>query len=140
MEKIKLYEDFLSEKIKASEAYDTMEGVQTLVDGKRDLAFISIMDNPIYTPNNIDELKALAYGASQGLRVMEIPGKEDGQAYIMYREGAKDKAQKLSDYTSKKGGYLVDDTPEEARFVGNLLDYEEADIEEYIERNYGRDK
>lgn len=140
MKNIHKYGDFLNEKIKASEAYVTMDAVQTLLDGKRDLAFISIMDNPIYNPNNIEELKALAYGAANGLRVMEIPGKEDGQAYILYREGAKEKAQKLSDYATSKGGYLSDSTPEEARYVGDLLDYDEMDIEAFVERRYGSGK
>jgi hypothetical protein len=137
---IKLYEEHVSEKIKASEAYNTMNAVQTLVDGKRDLAFISIMDNPIYTPNNIEELKALAYGAANGLRVMEVPDKEDGQAFIMYREGAIDKAQKLADFATSKGGYLADSTPEEARYVGDLLDYDDASVEEFVARKYGSNK
>lgn len=140
MRNIYKYGDFLNEKIKPSEAYRIMDGVQTLLDGKRDISFISIMDNPIYTPNNIEELKALAYGAANGLRVMEVPGKKDGQAFIMYREGAMDKAQKLADFASSKGGYLADSTPEEARYVGNLLHYDDSSVEEYVARIYGTNK
>jgi hypothetical protein len=137
MRKIKLYTDFLNEKIKASEASDTMDAVKTLIDGKRDLAFVAVMDDPRYTTNNLYELKALAYGASNGLGVLEVKDKEDGQAYILYVKGKEDKAQKLADYASSKGGYLADETPEEAILVGNLLDYDEKDIEEYVQRIYG---
>lgn len=137
MKNIHRYTDFLNEKIKASEAYDTMDAVQTLIDGKRDLAFIAVMDDYRYNANNLYELKALAYGASNGLGVMEVKGKEDGQAYILYVKGKEDKAQELADYSSSKGGYLSDSNPGEARLVGNLLDYDEKDIEEYVQRKYG---
>ena len=52
MKYIKLFEQFVVERIKASQAYDTVEGVQTVIDGKRELTFITTMDNPIYRPNN----------------------------------------------------------------------------------------
>ena len=79
MKHIQLFEQFIGEKIKASEAYNTMNGVQTVIDDKRDLAFISTMDNPIYRPNNESELAAMEYGLENGLKAIEVKGKTDGK-------------------------------------------------------------
>lgn len=139
MKYIKLFEQFVTERIKASEAYDTMEGVQTVIDGKRDLVFISTMDNPIYRPNNEKELAAMEYGLENGLKAIEVKGKPDGKAWVMYKNNKK-AAQKLADYAEKKGGYLSDDTPEEARYVGDLLGYDKKDIKAFIKRVYKVDE
>jgi len=139
MKYIKLFEQFVAEKIKASEAYDTMEGVQTVIDGKRELAFISTMDAPIYRPNNESELEAMQHGLDNGLKAIEVKGKPDGRAWVMYKNNKK-AAQKLADYAEKKGGYLSDDTPEEARYVGDLLGYDKKDINAFIKRVYKVDE
>lgn len=123
------------ERIKASEAYYTMEAVQTVIDDKRDLAFISTMDNPIYRPNNIDELAAMQHGLDNGLTAIEVKGKSDGRAWVLYKKN-KRAAQKLADYAENKGGYLSDSTPEEAKYVGDLLGYDKADIQAFIKRVY----
>jgi hypothetical protein len=139
MKYIKLYEEFTNERIKASEAWDTKNGVQTVIDGKRDLAFISYMDNPIYRPNNELEMAAMDYGLENGLKAIEVKGKPDGKAWVMYKNNKK-AAQKLADYAEKKGGYLSDDTPEEARYVGDLLGYDKKDIKAFIKRVYKVDE
>lgn len=135
MKHIKLFEQFVVERIKASEAYYTMEGVQTVIDGKRELAFISTMDNPIYRPNNIDELEAMQHGLDNGLTAIEVKGKPDGRAWVLYKKN-KRAAQKLADYAESKGGYLSDSTPEEAKYVGDLLGYDKGDIQAFIKRVY----
>jgi hypothetical protein len=137
MKNIYKYGDFLTEKIRSSEAHDPMSAIQTVIDGKRDLAFLATMDDPRYNPGNIYELRALVHGVVNGLRVLEVPGKKDGNAYIAYREGSEAQAQKLSDYAASKGGYLSDSNPEEARYVGTLLGYDERDIESFVQRIYG---
>jgi len=139
MKYIKLYEEFTNERIKASEAYDTKNGVQTVIDGKRDLVFISTMDNSIYRPNNEKELAAMEYGLENGLKAIEVKGKPDGKAWVMYKNNKK-AAQKLADYAEKNGGYLSDDTPEEARYVGDLLGYDKKDIKAFIKRVYKVDE
>jgi len=135
MKHIQLFEQFIGEKIKASEAYNTMNGVQTVIDNKRDLAFISTMDNPIYRPNNESELAAMEYGLENGLKAIEVKGKTDGKAWILYKKNKK-AAQKLADYAESKGGYLSDGTPEEAKYVGDLLGYDSSDIQSFIKRVY----
>ena len=139
MKYIKLYEEFTNERIKASEAYDTKNGVQTVIDGKRDLVFISTMDNSIYRPNNEKELAAMEYGLENGLKAIEVKGKPNGKAWVMYKNNKK-AAQKLADYAEKNGGYLSDDTPEEARYVGDLLGYDKKDIKAFIKRVYKVDE
>ena len=89
MKHLKLYEDFINEKIKASEAYNTMNGVQTVIDNKRDLVFISTMDNPMYKPNNESELAAMQYGLENGLKAIEVKGKTDGRAWVLYKKNKK---------------------------------------------------
>lgn len=135
MKHIQLFEHYLTERIKASEAYDTMEGVQTVIDGKRELAFISTMDAPIYRPYNEDELEAMQHGLDNGLKAIEVKGKPDGRAWVLYKKDKK-MAQKLADYAESKGGYLSDSTPEEAEYVGDLLGYDKGDIKSFIKRVY----
>jgi len=135
MKRVKLFEAFVAEKIKASEAYDTMNGVQTVIDGKREVAFISTMNNPLYAPNNKSEIEAMDYGISKGLKSIEVKNKKEGKAWVLYKTDKK-MAQKLADYASDHGGYLSDDTPEEARYVGSLLGYDKNDIEDFVKRIY----
>lgn len=135
MKRIQLFEQFIAERIKASEAYDTMNAVQTVIDDKRDLAFISTMNNPIYRPNNEHELAAMQHGLDNGLTAIEVKGKPDGRAWVLYKKN-KRAAQKLADYAESKGGYLSDSTPEEAEYVGDLLGYDKGDISAFIKRVY----
>lgn len=135
MKYIKLFEKFITEQIKASEAYNTMNGVQTVIDDKRDLVFISTMDNPMYRSNNEDELAAMEHGLKHGLTAIEVKGKSNGRAWVLYKKN-KRAALKLADYAESKGGYLRDDTPEDAKIVGDLLGYDKADIQAFIKRVY----
>ena len=139
MKHIKLFEQFVNERIKASEAYDTKNAVRTVINGKRDLAFISTMNNPFYLPNNKYELAAMDYGLENGLKASEVKGKPDGKAWVLYKNNKK-AAQKLVDYAEKKGGYLSDKTPEEARYIGDLLGYDKKDIKDFIKRIYKVDE
>lgn len=139
MKHVKLFEQYLTERIKASEAYDTMEGVQTVIDGKRELAFISTMDNPIYRPHNEDQLESMQHGLDNGLKAIEVKGKPDGRAWVLYKKDKK-MAQKLADYAESKEGYLSDSTPEEAKYVGDLLGYDKRDIKAFIKRRYKVDE
>lgn len=135
MKHIQLFEQFIAERIKASEAYDTMDAVQTVISDKRDLAFIATMDNPMYRPNNEYELSAMQHGLDNGLTAIEVKGKSDGRAWVLYKKN-KRAAQKLADYAESKGGYLSDSTPEEAKYIGDLLGYDKGDISAFIKRVY----
>lgn len=135
MKHLKPFGTFINEKIRASQAYDTMEGVQTVIDGQRDLAFISTMNNPIYWPNNVNELEAMQHGLDNGLTAIEVKGKSDGRAWVLYKKN-RGAAQRLADYAESKGGYLSDSTPEEAKYVGDLLGYAKGDISAFIKRVY----
>ena len=130
-----LHQPAIAESIRAADAYQTWSAVQTVINNHRDLAFISTMDNPIYDPNNRLELAAMRHGLANGLSAIEVAGKPDGRAWVLYRHN-RPAAQQLADYARSHGGYLSDSTPAEASLVGTLLGYEQADIEEFIKRVY----
>lgn len=93
------------------------------------------MNSPIYEPNNQDELAAMEHGLKNGLKAIEVQGKKNGRAWVMYKTDKKS-AQKLADFAESKGGYLSDETPEEAQLVGDLLGYDDRDIKEFIKKRY----
>jgi len=132
---IPTYEDFVNEAIKASDAYDTSDAVQTVIDGKRELVFISTMKGPLYRANNKWELHSMNHGLKNGLKSIKVDNKTVGDAWVLYRTDKK-RAQKLADYAASKEGFLRDETPDEARLIGNLLDYRKSDIEEYVKKRY----
>lgn len=135
---LKMFEDFTNETIKASEAYNIMNAIQTVLDGKRELAYVTVMDNKIYWPNNMDEYEALVYALESGLKTIKVK-KTGGKAWIVYNKDKK-AAQKLAKYAESKGGFLSDNTPDEARFVGNMLGYHQDDIDSFVNRVYKNTK
>ena len=79
----------ITENIRAAEAHDTINGVQTVIDGKRELVFISTMDKPIYAPNNKKEIKAMNHGIENGLKLIEVKNKKEGNAWVLYKTDKK---------------------------------------------------
>jgi hypothetical protein len=127
------FEDFLSESIRAEDAYRTEDAIQTVISGKRELAFVALTTQKIIDPR--DEIAALGLAINRGLQLLPVVGRKEGAAFVVYRRNIK-LAQELAKIASTKGGYLNDETPEEARAIGRLLDYSESDIDEYIKRRY----
>ncbi len=125
---------FLNE-IRAEEAHRDADAIQTVIAGKRDLAYLVITTHRIIDPR--DAIAALGLAINKGLNVLPVRGRDEGAAFIVYRRNEAN-AKKLADFASKRGGYLNDQTPDEARFVGELLGYEEEDIKKYIESRYGK--
>ena len=60
----------------------------------------------------------------------------DSMQSIIYRGIAKENALKLYKIAKSKGGYLTDQTPGEAREIGQLLGYSEDSIKEYVWEKY----
>jgi replicative superfamily II helicase len=111
----------LSEEIRASEAYSDYNSIKTIIDGKRDVAFI--------------ESSAYIYLISKfyGLKIIKVPNSRN---YIVYRKESEDKAKELLNIANKYGGYLsYTATEDESRRIGQLLGYNESDIQDYIEHN-----
>ena len=111
----------LSEEIKASEAYSDHNSIKTIVDGKRDVAFVK-KSTYIYLLSKY-----------HGLKVIKVPNSDN---YIIYKKGAEDRANELLDIANKYGGFLHwQATDEDSRRIGQLLGYNQEDIEDYIKNS-----
>lgn len=120
----------LKEVISASEAYSDLDAVQTIVDGKRGVAFIAWKTMP---DRYVEPVRKLI--EDNGLKTMYVQGNEY-DAYIVYAQGHEKDANELKDIAEKYGGYLAYNASEEdSRRIGQLLGYKESDIEDYIAHN-----
>ncbi len=130
MENIPSFESFISESIRAEDAYRDDSAIQTVVDGKRDLGFITIKSSTMPAK---DIWAAIEGG---GLKTINLPGNQF-DAYIYFRPGAEKKANELKKIAMKYGGFLsYEATEKESRRIGELLGYEKRDIDTYINKNY----
>lgn len=124
----------LNESIHPSEAYNDLDAVKTIIQGKRNLAFLvkkGIQLN--YTPEQLYNLIK-----QNDLAVMDVPY-NPFEAFIVYRKPAYYQAKKLCDIAEKHGGFLpaknhIEDTYE----IGKLLEYDEKSIWEFLYRNYDK--
>jgi hypothetical protein len=120
----------LREAISASEAHRDEHAIQTVIDGKRDIGFITLIGTTLGRDNFWDLVK------KHKLKTIKVPS-NDYDAYIYYNERGESKAKELWDIAEKYGGYLsYEATAEETRRIGQLLDYKESDIEDFIRKNY----
>lgn len=123
--------DILKEAIKASEAYNDLNSIKTLVDNKRGVAFV--VRSSSY-PDKWKEIQRLI--KDNDLQTIFVKG-NPGDAYVVYRKGFEKDAIELKDIAEKYGGYLsYEATEEESRRIGELLGYAKEDIDEYIRKNY----
>lgn len=118
----------LKEAISASDAYSNKNAIQTVIDGKRDLGFITLIGS------DIPESTFWSLIKNNGLKTISIPSNKY-KGYIYFRNGSEDKARELMDIAEKYGGYLAHNaTPEDTRRIGQLLGYHESDIDDYINK------
>jgi len=114
----------LSEEISAKEAYDSYDSIKTIIDGKRDVAFIVL--------NNIVNRLLISLKSLKKIKVQSSTETN----YIVYREGSEKEAQELYDIAMKYGGSLSYEASEEdSRRIGQILGYKQDDIEDYIKHN-----
>jgi hypothetical protein len=114
----------LSEEISAKEAYGSYGSIKTIIDGKRDVAFIVL--------NNIVNRLLISL---KSLKKIKVPSSTETN-YIVYREGSEKEAQELYDIAMKYGGYLSYEASEEdSRRIGQILGYKKDEIEDYIKHN-----
>lgn len=134
--KLKLTENqlkyVLSETIKASDAYDELNSIQTIIDGKRDIGFLGTTGTE---GHNSKIRKLLVYAVENGLKIINVKNRDVGYAWVIYKNNVEG-AKLLADFAASKGGYLRDETPEEALFVGELLGYSPESTQEYINHRY----
>ncbi len=130
MKHIPTFDEFVNETIKAEEAHRDEHGVQTVIDGKRDLGFMTIKSSTMPRQDFWDAIK------THGLKTIEVPG-NPFEAYIYFRPGAERKANELKKIAMKYGGFLsYEATKQESKRIGELLGYDKADIDWYLNKNY----
>ena len=114
----------LNEEIKASEAYTTLGAIDTLVNKKRCVGFISWPNQQMFNlmkDNDIEFIKV----------------KDNPTNYVIYNRGCEKEALELSNIAKKYNGYLSPDaTKEETIRIGQILGYSDSDIKSFIEKNF----
>jgi hypothetical protein len=124
------FQQFLTESIRAEEAYQDRSAVQTVIDGRRDLGFITIRTSTLPVAEFWTMIE------SNGLETIPVEGNRY-EACIYFRPEALDQALELKAIAEKYGGYLAWDASEaDSRRIGELLGYEDEDIDTYINKNY----
>jgi hypothetical protein len=113
----------LKEAIKAHEAHGDINSIQTVIDNKRNLSWV--------TTNSPEMEKMIRIN---GLKVLRVPSNKYG-AYIVYKEGSDAAAMELNKIAEKYNGYLAHNATEEDSIrIGRLLGYDESDIKDYVMR------
>jgi hypothetical protein len=123
--------DILSEIIDPSEAYNDTDAVQTLIDGKRNLAFIVEKSN---NKDNWARIQKMI--ADNGLKAMYVKGNTNN-AYVVYTPGSEAKANELKNIAETYNGYLsANATKEDTIKIGELLGYNYDKIMAYVDKNF----
>ena len=119
------------EDISASEAYNDGDSLKTVADGKRNVAFITILGATGINPKDIP-----SFIKDNGLKSMYVKGNEH-EAYVVYRPGSEHPATQLKDIAEKYGGYLSPKaTKEETEQIGKILGYKQEDVDAFIKKHY----
>ena len=128
MERIKKFDEFLNETIRASEAYRDENAVETVISGKRDVGFITLIGATMSSDKFWSAIE------KNGLKTIKVPSNRF-EAYIYYRPGAEEQAEELRDIAERHEGYLAYYASEkDTRRIGELLGYDKDDIEDFITR------
>ena len=131
MRHIPLFEEFINETIRSEEAHRDKSAIQTVIDGKRDMGFITIK-----TAVDIGRDEFWNLVKTHNLGTIKLP-ENPFEAYIFFNKGAEKKAKELAKIANKYGGYLsYEATKQESKRIGELLGYDKIDIDWYIKKNY----
>lgn len=123
--------NLLNEYINPSEAHEAVDSVQTLCDSKRGVAFLAGMSQGMTKIVGDMILKC-------NLEFFKVPSNPH-VAYIVYRQGYEKEAHHLLHIAEKYGGYLdAMATEEDSRKIGELLEYDPNEVENFIKRMNNR--
>lgn len=119
---------FIDETIKAKEAHTDAKAINTLIQGKRDIAFVSFVTDEI-----------INFMKKYGVNVVKVD-KNPYDSYIFYKPKAEKNAMELLQIANKYNGFLPaapEQTTEDiVRRIGHLLEYDPEDIDNFIQRNF----
>jgi hypothetical protein len=119
--------------IRAHEAHNDNNAIETVINGKRNIGTIGLIHNSL-TGNFWDIIK------TNNLKVLKIPSNPQ-EVYIYFRPGSETQAQELKDIAEKYNGYFAYwATENDTRRIGQLLSYHQNDIEDFIKRNKKNDR
>ena len=124
------YDRVLSEKIKASEAYNNYGSLQTVIDGKRKLGVVS--------KNTLDgDPKLKKEIIEKGFKFILIRSSRAPGNYIIYHPSGLKQALELQALADRYDGAFGPShaSEDDVRRVGQLLEYDPIDIESHIERS-----
>lgn len=117
------YTALVSETIKASETNNDQDALQTVLDGKRHLCFLTLIGKDLW-----DKIH------NAHLEYVKVKGNKYG-GHIVYIPGSEQQVKQLLNIAEKNGGYLPVENEEETREIGKLLEYSPEDIEAFIIRH-----
>jgi len=124
------YDRVLSEKIKASEAYNNYGSLQTVIDGKRKLGVV--------TKNTLDgDPKLKKEIIEKGFKFILVRSSHTPGNYIIYHPSGLKQALELQALADRYDGAFGPShaSEDDVRRVGQLLEYDPIDIESHIERS-----
>jgi hypothetical protein len=119
----------LTEEIDGREAHTEKGALKTLLDGKRNVAFILV---------NGSLQKLLEKRGYKIILVRRHDIDKFSWWSIVYNDKGYDHAHQLFKIARVKHGFLSDGTPIEAMEIGKSLEYTEDSIREYIHKKYGK--
>jgi hypothetical protein len=127
---VKSLQQFLNESIRAEEAHRDANAIQTVIDGKRGMGFITLVGA------TIDRDLFWTLVKQNDLKTMKVPS-NPFEGYIYYRKRYEKPAKELLEIAERYGGFLAYDATEaDTRRIGQLLGYEKRDIDKYIKERY----
>ena len=132
MAKIYNYTQFVSEAIKASEAYENYSSLKTLLDGKRKVAFQTQND---LRDEEVKKLLTQLY--DMGFKKMPVKGEHN--PVIIYHPDSYRQAVELKEIAERYGGLLHwQASLRDHRRIGELLEYEKVAIDNFIKKMLSR--
>lgn len=138
--KFKLFEEFINEfkaqTIDVSMPYNNKTMYDFMKKGRKDVMFLNTIPGPIYRYHNEDEIMYRNMAIQDGFKEITFKNMYGGDTMIIHADNprALKKAKRLAQIAKSHGGFLQDQTPEEAAEIGRLLDYREIDIQQYIDK------
>ena len=115
--------------ISASEVYAADGSVKTIIEGKRDVGFLTKGEFEYYK-------KILDKNGIKYFEVIKSEPDEYPNNYVIYKN--KSKALRLKQIAESHNGYLADKTPQEAHEIGEILGYKKTDIDAFINKRYNQ--
>ena len=121
------YDTLLTEVIRASEVRDEISSIESVAEGRRGVAFLTLFP---YLHMTRIILKMIE---DNDLHLIKCPSRPIN--VVVFRPEHRKDAMELVSIAEKYNGYLAHNaTKEDSRRIGQLLSYHEDDINDYIYR------